>query len=209
MSEWVKYQKTTYKCGTCENMYWLRADHAHLVKAVSVDPANEPEGLGFRFPFPHEDHLTPLQIAPWSPMDDPLLKMRHGVVGSLPVTGVSGGMFDEVEHCEDCKNPAEPGLIEIRRQRCIDGKLLLVWGRPCCWEEARCVTLEDAQPVMDALLRMSDEAESEYLAEYYKEVARRIEAGYTEGFPNPASLPKRRRKWGVGLRVEQLQLAFA
>jgi hypothetical protein len=49
------------KIGTCEDMYYLRWDQAHLVRANagSVDPIEYKNELRFRFPFPNEDDVRP------------------------------------------------------------------------------------------------------------------------------------------------------
>lgn len=50
------------KIGTCESMYYLRADQVDDIvpERGNVDPAGEHrEALLYRFPFPDEDHLQP------------------------------------------------------------------------------------------------------------------------------------------------------
>lgn len=61
MGEYAKYLGQEVKIGTCENMYYLRADQAGQVEAVrgSVDPVADRDALRFRFPFPDEDEGEP------------------------------------------------------------------------------------------------------------------------------------------------------
>lgn len=61
MGEYALYQGQQIKIGTCEDMYYLRADQAHLVTAQrgNVDPVKDRNGLRFRFPFPEEDDIEP------------------------------------------------------------------------------------------------------------------------------------------------------
>ncbi len=61
MGEYAKYNGEEIKIGTCESMYYLRADQAHLVTAMSgnVDPVRDRESIRFRFPFPDEDGKAP------------------------------------------------------------------------------------------------------------------------------------------------------
>lgn len=50
------------KIGTCESMYYLRADQRHLVKGErgNVDPnSSDALSIRFRFPWPDEDHIEP------------------------------------------------------------------------------------------------------------------------------------------------------
>lgn len=50
------------KIGTCESMYYLRADQRHLVRATSgnVNPnSSDAYSIRFRFPWPDEDHIRP------------------------------------------------------------------------------------------------------------------------------------------------------
>lgn len=57
----IRGTRTEVKIGTCENLYYLRADQADQVAAVSgsVDPVKDRFELRFRFPFPDEDHIAP------------------------------------------------------------------------------------------------------------------------------------------------------
>lgn len=63
MGEYATYKGESVKIGTCEDLYYLRVDQAHLVtpQANSLDPMDKSihEALRFRFPFPDEDHLEP------------------------------------------------------------------------------------------------------------------------------------------------------
>ncbi len=61
MGEYANYLGESVKIGTCENMYYLRADQAHSVTAQhgNVDPVADRADLRFRFPFPDEDGIAP------------------------------------------------------------------------------------------------------------------------------------------------------
>ena len=58
MGEYAKHKGEEIKIGTCENMYYLRFDQRHKVKALpgNVDPNGaDAYALRFRFPWPNED----------------------------------------------------------------------------------------------------------------------------------------------------------
>lgn len=54
MGEYATFRGQSVKIGTCEDMYYLRADQAHLVKPTrgSCDPraADVQRAIRFRFP---------------------------------------------------------------------------------------------------------------------------------------------------------------
>jgi len=65
MGEYAKHKGEEIKIGTCENMYYLRFDQRHKVKALpgNVDPNGEDAyALRFRFPWPNEDKNEPGQF---------------------------------------------------------------------------------------------------------------------------------------------------
>lgn len=57
MGEYAKYRGQEINIGTCEDMYYLRADQRHLVDYTFELPIDR-----FRFPFPDEDHIAPGQF---------------------------------------------------------------------------------------------------------------------------------------------------
>lgn len=56
------------KIGTCESMYYLRADQARDVEALAgnVDPIADAAEIRFRFPFPNEDGVQPGHFEPYN-----------------------------------------------------------------------------------------------------------------------------------------------
>jgi len=58
MGEHVEYKGETIKIGTCENMYYLRADQVHLIEGYEFEFNVD----RFRFPFPDEDDIEPGQF---------------------------------------------------------------------------------------------------------------------------------------------------
>jgi hypothetical protein len=57
MGEYAKFRGESIKIGTCEDMYYLRADQRGMVQGY--DFASCLDELRFRFPFPDEDELEP------------------------------------------------------------------------------------------------------------------------------------------------------
>lgn len=57
MGEYARFNGESIKIGTCESMYYLRADQRHLVR--DYDFASCLDEIRFRFPFPDEDSLEP------------------------------------------------------------------------------------------------------------------------------------------------------
>lgn len=54
MGEFAEYQGDRIKIGTCEDMYYLRADQRHLISGYQFAEIDR-----FRFPFPDEDDVEP------------------------------------------------------------------------------------------------------------------------------------------------------
>lgn len=61
MGEYALYKGERIKIGTCEEMYYLRADQRRRVQHEpgNVDPVRDVAELRFRFPFPDEDDCEP------------------------------------------------------------------------------------------------------------------------------------------------------
>ena len=55
MGEYVTYNGCEIKLGTCEEMYYLRADQRHLIRGYDFSP----DAYRYRFPFPDEDAIGP------------------------------------------------------------------------------------------------------------------------------------------------------
>ena len=182
-------------------MYYLRADQVNLIEAK---PGNyDPSLLGiasnirFRFPFPWEDKIAPGDFDDYDAslpvcgadlpedFDHSTIQFRsqRGILVSLP--------------CPESKEGRESGLrfgyngyagkLHIVQQRLIADQLVLVCKCGSCGSKFRLPTLEDAQPVIDALLKEADEKEAlahtrpaGWSPEILREVAHRIVEGYTK-----------------------------
>lgn len=190
MGEYAIYNGQRIKIGTCENMYYLRADQAHLVKTVSdsLDPIAEAESIRFRFPFPDEDQVTP------GSFKDP--DRAQGVEG-IPVPLDIEHHFTQFSNqhgysiglpCPEY-NAAKGSPLNFQRysfvrpvrivqQKALAGHLVLIMECGGCGARYRIETLADAQPVIDACRKQSTRPGDDWDV-----IAQRIERGYTEPLP--------------------------
>ncbi len=95
MGEYAKNLRgESVKIGTCESMYYLRADQAHLVRHEhgNVDPVADRYDIRFRFPFPDEDAIAPGDFADharaiWLTPAEPVEGFDHGRVQFISSAG--------------------------------------------------------------------------------------------------------------------------
>lgn len=200
------------KIGTCEQMYYLRADQVHLIRPLNQNNINpqsskQAESIRFRFPFPQEDHVKPGEF------EDPDYGL--GLYGIEPPKEIehyslqftrnypqSGGVLLSIPCPRSKEGKANPvkvsyngysGPVHIHSQRLVQGKLVLILRCGDCGALYRVPTLDDAQPVLAILeqeakqrdheTRIANErpgdVQCESQGDYYREIARRIYAGYT------------------------------
>lgn len=187
MGEYALHEGREIKIGTCEDMYYLRADQRHQVQRLpgNVNPATE-TGIRFRFPWPDEDGKKPGSfeppdrgICPGYDLKPPAevehcpiqFKADAGYLVSLPCP--------EAPHIRDLPNlrihrNGFQGAVLITQQRPWEGHLVLVCMCGGCGTKYRLPTLEDAKPVIDACRKRAAES----CDDWWSKVADRIEAGY-------------------------------
>jgi hypothetical protein len=186
MGENALYNGQQVKIGTCENMYYLRADQAHLVKPLrgNVNPVKDAAEIRFRFPFPGEDDVEPggfdnafatfpvagLKVPEGVSHSTVQFKAENGYLLSLPCP-------EGPDAPEGVHRNGYTGAVKIVQQRVLDGMLVLVCKCGGCGALYRAPTLEDAQPVIDSLRAQAD---GNYGHPTYRVIADRIEAGYTD-----------------------------
>lgn len=186
MGEYALFNGERVKIGTCEDMYYLRADQAHLVKSVSdsVDPIRDCVGLRFRFPFPNEDEQKPGDFHDYDRGlgvhgIEPPENIDHGCLQFVRSYPHSGGLLLSTpcpESSEGKKSGLRfgyngyPGKVLITQQKVCNGKLVLVCACGSCGAAWRLEELSEVQPILDALNKEADEC--------CTEVAARIVAGY-------------------------------
>ena len=194
MAEYALHDGERVKIGTCEEMYYLRAEQAHDVVAVpgSVDPVKHAEELRFRFPWPDEDGTAPGRFDPYNRtvalwgMETPagLADAHHpvqfianaGYLTSLPCP--ESGRFPADLHFQ---RNGFGGAVRLCGQRRVGDVLASIVTCGGCGLKWRLETLEDAAPALEALAHEVERAtrqESPSRAEWFAEVARRLQAGY-------------------------------
>lgn len=193
MGEYAQHNGEEIKIGTCEDMYYLRADQAHLVKALpgNVDPVRDRDGIRFRFPFPDEDGIEPgafehyqrgqrlygVKVPEGVDHYSVQFKADNGYLVSLPCP--ENG--DEDRPYKIHRN-GYGGAVELVQQRYWEGRLVAVCHCKGCGAAYRLPTLEDAQPVIDALHAEADATlrrkGSELYAVQLRTIADRVAAGY-------------------------------
>jgi hypothetical protein len=164
------------KIGTCEDMYYLRADQATLVRATEddqTDPIRYAAELRFRFPFPDEDAVgpggfldpfrsLPVYVDELPAFDHSTVQFtaRVGYIMSIPCPESAEGqaLAKTLPHGIG-KNGWRGGTARIVQQRVWDGALALVAACAGCDAKYRLETFEMAQPYIVACRSHADELE--------------------------------------------------
>jgi hypothetical protein len=185
MSECAMHNGKQIKIGTCEEMYYLRAEQAFMVRPLSgnVDPRDERVAteLRFRFPFPDEDGTPPGAFedcdrgvvveaefeAEFQQRFEHSTVQFHGGPGyvvSLPCPeSPQGRALEKSAGTRFWKNGWRGGTgnVKIMQQRLLAGQLVLVCACPSCGAKYRLPSLADAAPVILACLKQVEEARRE------------------------------------------------
>jgi len=160
MGEHTQYQGDTIKIGTCENMYYLRADQRHLVP--EYDFALDVER--FRFPFPDEDDIEPGAFEdhgrgvkiPGYALPETLSGDEHGIVQFIASAG-----YNVCLPCPEGPNQIEGlkvhrngwnGAPVVRQQALRGGLWVTLVSCGACGCLHRLDTITDAEPVIEAFL---------------------------------------------------------
>lgn len=180
MGEHATYRGSTIKIGTCENMYYLRADQRGEIGgyrfALDVDR--------FRFPFPDEDEIEPGHFGDYSRgwkvpgyvLPPELSGDEHGNIYFRNELGYTlalpcpeqferdaGGMFTEVPIGDASvrvgRNGFSGGGATVVQQAFRGGHLVTLLHCGSCGAVHRLDTLEDASPVIEAFRTEADRTE--------------------------------------------------
>jgi hypothetical protein len=180
MGEYAIYKGQQIKIGTCEDMYYLRADQAHLVTPMhgSVHPIKDAGEIRFRFPFPDEDHIEPGHFDDHSRsrripgLKPPKEDISHGMVQfvarpegylvSLPCPEGpeaidDDGMGVKLKNGVRIGRNGFRGAVHLVQQRLWEGKLVGICECGGCGRKYRLETLEMAEEVAVALRSEADE----------------------------------------------------
>lgn len=191
MGEFAKYNGTEIKIGTCENMYYLRADQARLVDWIpgNVDPIKNAHHIRFRFPFPDEDNVRPGEFVSHDKagvlsnftipvdVDHNAIQFRAdvGYLVSLPCPESRAGQ----EFGYKIHRNGFAGNVLIRQQKFVNGQLVLVCACGGCGEPWRVPTLDAARPYINACIGNASRFDIDSRQRYFWEkIATRIENGY-------------------------------
>lgn len=201
MGEYAMYHGGQVKIGTCENMYYLRADQAHLVRPVSgsLDPVRERLAIRFRFPFPDEDDVEPgafgefdrgLTIHGVKPPRDGVehytvqFTARPGYLLSLPCPEGSGtddsGLDCIVSGIRVVRDGFSGDVQLVQQKHLADGTLACVFRCGACGAKWRAPTLADVEPYVIAVRSEADRVarKDASRAQWWHTIADRMLAGY-------------------------------
>ncbi len=198
MGEYAILEETgvDVKIGTCEDMLYLRYDQRHQVRQQrgSLNPADREtqKQIRFRFPWPDEDNIGPGEFS------DPFRRLavdvpaptdfEHGIVQFVASKEGYNVCLPcpegpEADHGLTVHRNGFPGSAFLVQQAVRDGRLVAVM-ECVCGRRYRLPTIEDAEPVCEALL-----LKAEMVLRWNKdsqgsssliEIARRIRVGYSE-----------------------------
>lgn len=216
MGEYAKYSGEEIKIGTCENMYYLRADQAHRVQALpgNVDPVRDAGEIRFRFPWPDEDvqapgsfercersvaiHGVPLP----EDFDHSTVQFTsgNGFLLSLPCPLSKAGQEAAEKAGIKIHKNGYAGDFQITQQRFFEGNLVLIGQCGGCGAKFRLPTMAEAAPVVEACLAEADKringVESQKdpsTARWWMTIAARILDGYRGNHPFAAKADAVRR----------------
>lgn len=167
MAELADYRGERIKIGTCEDLYYLRADQAR-----DVQFPHPWTPFRFRFPFPDEDDIEPgafedynrgvrvFGMVPGEGVQHYTVQLRSqiGYLASIPCPEAHEyrDQNDRSRTVIDGLTVARNGFnggVRLHQQRHLDGLLVAVVGCSC-GARWRLPTLEYARPLLDALAAM-------------------------------------------------------
>lgn len=188
------------KIGTCESMYYLRADQVRdvIAETGNVNPIADAAGIRFRFPFPDEDNIAPGNFEQYNRA----LTIRglEAPTGegwghySVQFKDTSGTGYLVSLPCPESGDDSHGlkvhrngfvGAVSLVQQVWHDGLLVPVLQCRCgmAW---RLRTRTDAAPLCEALMQMHEDhaARIDPTPEYTPEleILRRVLRGYEPDF---------------------------
>lgn len=207
MGEYAKYGGEQIKIGTCENMYYLRADQARMVQALpgNIDPVKDAgEGIRFRFPWPDEDGKAPGSFERYErsvtihgvPLPEDFdhstvqFTSGNGFLLSLPCPLSKAGLEAAEKAGIKVHKNGYAGDFQLVQQRLVEHDLVLIALCGGCGAKFRVPTIVEASRVVEACLAEADKrincVESQKdlgAARWWKDIAERIMDGYRGRHP--------------------------
>lgn len=194
MGEYATYNGRDVKIGTCENLYYLRAD-----QASEVSPPVTDLGCRFRFPWPDEDARVPGEYDDydrsypvWGGAQAPegldhysvQFKADAGYLVSLPCPEGSGartpGFSTEVGGLTIHRNGFRGAVRLVQQKRLKNGALVPVFECGGCGARYRIETADECAEILEALEQPGRDPEDDSRIKYGRKLASRIRAGFAE-----------------------------
>ena len=184
MGEYARFNGREVKIGTCESMYYLRADQRHMVRHIpgNVNPnSKDALSIRFRFPFPDEDAIQPGEfdnydrgiVVPGMSVPDGVdhgnvqFHNNHGYLVSLPCPE------GKSNHGLTIHRNGFNGAVLLKQQKLLaDGRLVPVCACGGCGSLWR---MEDEAEIRDLAQRFIDGTKVGHV--FWHEIARRVLAG--------------------------------
>ncbi len=199
MGEYALLGDDRVKIGTCEDMYYLRADQRHRVTAEpnSVDPCGEEAyELRFRFPWPSEDHRLPGDFEDYAKaVQVPRLPVPAGVEHYTVQFKADAGYLISLPCPEGPDNPLDihrngfRGAVLLKQQKLLrDGRLVPVCRCGGCGAAYRIEEPMEIHDIAEAFEAAADQhQQTDANAKFYREIARRIRRDAKLATPEPAT----------------------
>src|SRR5665213_2171742 len=169
MGEYATYNGQEVKIGTCEDLYYLRADQLGKIRGV---PAGLLEWGRFRFPFPDEDNTEPGAFETFnrSIQLDGMAAPTEMAGEHYSVQFVAQAGYNVCLPCPEA-GAAEHGLtvhrngfsgaVKLVQQRFVDGQLVAIVQCGGCGLAWRLPTIHEAEPAIESLLAEAQRREDD------------------------------------------------
>lgn len=188
MGEFAEYGGQRIKIGTCEDMYYLRADQILKISPLDGNVNPRQDYCRFRFPWPDEDHIAPggfdrhnRGVALWG-VEVPAEVNHDSVQFTAPGYNVCLPCPEgPSDHGLKIARNGHPGPVQICQQRRIGDHLVLIARCGGCGAKYNLPTWDDAKPYVDACIKESERAEWKSdidRAIWWTKIATRIAEGY-------------------------------
>lgn len=194
MGEYATYRGRSVKIGTCEDMYYLRADQAHMVGSErgSLDPKKREvqKTIRFRFPWPDEDGQEPGMFDPYERgLSAQGVTFPEGLEHHT-VQFVAQAGYNLSIACPESREVRALGLtihrngfagqVQLCQQGYREGVLAAICKCGGCGVRFNLPTFAAVEPLIVAIRAEGDrmQAKEPGRGKWYQDVADRVMAGY-------------------------------